>query len=148
MADPLAVIGLVAGVVTFVDFGFKVVSSSRGVRNSLSGTTAEVGELDLIIEDIRASHDRIKSGTKGDQKLSDDENRILLMVKESESLYEQLRHTISKLEVRGDVRSKALETVRVAFQSMWKQSDLDVLANRLNRLDQRIRGNLVFALQL
>jgi hypothetical protein len=100
MADPIAIIGLVAGVVTFVDFGFKVVSGSRGVRNSLSGTTAEVGEPDLIIEDIRASHDRIKSGTKGDQKLSDDENRILLMVKESESLYVQLRHTISKLEVR------------------------------------------------
>lgn len=148
MADPISIIGLVASVITFVDFGVKVISTSKDVRSSHLGMPGDVHQLDLIINDIQKSHDEIRKGMKATQKLSEDESRILLMVQEAEGLYTQLRSVIAKLEVRDDARSKTLESLRVAFRLSWNQNDLKGLAERLEKLDQRIRINLAFALQL
>lgn len=148
MADPITIIGLVAGLVTFADFGFKVLSASGSVRSSVRGKTPEVNEIDLIINDIRASNSSIKKQKTDDQKLSDDETRIMAMVESSEELYAQLRIAIEKLQARAGVRSRTLESGRVAIRSLLVKTDLRDLAKRLTNLDQRIRGNLRFLLQM
>ncbi len=49
----MSIIGLISGIVTFVDFGFKTVSGTKHVRDSLQGTTAEVSELDPIVAEVQ-----------------------------------------------------------------------------------------------
>ena len=50
MADPVSVVGLISSVITFVDFGLKVVSESKKIRDSASkGTSDEISELDNYI---------------------------------------------------------------------------------------------------
>jgi len=147
MADPVTIISLVASILTFVDFGLKVVSGTRSIRDSAHGTTAEVHELDLIVEDVRSSNDLVKKQQSSGQKLSKDEQRILSMVAECENLVGELRKAISKLKVRTDARSKTLESARVFTQSFLKQSDIQALRTRLDKLDERIRRNIENAMQ-
>ncbi|KAH8759553.1 hypothetical protein F5882DRAFT_479407 [Hyaloscypha sp. PMI_1271] len=73
MADPITIIGLVSSIITLVDFGLKVVSGTKNVRDSLHGTTAEVRELDLIVEEVRLSNDLVKKQQSSGQKLSNDD---------------------------------------------------------------------------
>jgi len=147
MADPVTIIGLVASILTFIDFGLKVVSGTRNVHDSAHGTTAEVRELDLIVADVRSSNDMVKKQQLSGRKLSEDEQQILAMVAECEKLVGELSKVISKLKVRADARSKTLESARVFTRSFLKQGDIQALRTRLDKLDERIRRNIESAMQ-
>ncbi|KAI0455070.1 hypothetical protein F5B21DRAFT_212695 [Xylaria acuta] len=147
MADPATIIGLISGIVTFVDFGLKVVSGTKNVRDSLHGTTAEICELDMIIDDVRRSNALVKKQQLYHEELSADERCILMMVAECEKLVVELRNTISTLKRRDGARSRTLESARVIVQSLLKQDEIQALRSRLDNLDERIRRNIENVLQ-
>jgi hypothetical protein len=124
MAEALAIIGLVSNILGFIDFGIKFVSGTRNVRDSLHGTTAEVRELELIVEDVEKYHEQVKKQRSSGQKLSVHENRILGMVSQCRDIAEELHKAIDRLHMR-EGRSKTLESSRVFFQGFWKQRDID-----------------------
>ena len=124
MADPITIIGLVSSIITLVDFGLKVVSGTKNVRDSLHGTTAEVRELDLIVEEVRLSNDLVKKQQSSGQKLSNGELHILAMVAECDQLVGELRKTINTLKIRATARSKTLESARVFTQTFLKLGDI------------------------
>jgi uncharacterized small protein (DUF1192 family) len=147
MADPITIIGLVSSIITLVDFGLKVVSGTKNVRDSLHGTTAEVRELDLIVEEVRLSNDLVKKQQSSGQKLSNGELHILAMVAECDQLVGVLRKTINTLKIRATARSKTLESARVFTQTFLKLGDIQALRSRLDDLDERIRKNIENAMQ-
>jgi len=124
MADPITIIGLVSSIITLVDFGLKAVSGTKNVRDSLHGTTAEVRELDLIVEEVRLSNDLVKKQQSSGQKLSNGELHILAMVAECDQLVGELRKTINTLKIRATARSKTLESARVFTQTFLKLGDI------------------------
>ena len=50
--DPLTAIGLIGNIVQFVDFGLKIVSKAREVRNSTTGALAENVDTERIATDL------------------------------------------------------------------------------------------------
>jgi hypothetical protein len=146
MAEALAMIGLVSNIISFIDFGLKVASGTRNVRSSLHGATADIRELDLIAADVQRYNDQVKQQKASGQQISEHEQHILDMVGECNTLVLELRKAIKTLKVR-DGRSKTLESGRVAFQTLWKQKDIDGLRTRLDSLDQRIRSHIEHILQ-
>ncbi|KAI1750161.1 hypothetical protein F4782DRAFT_255602 [Xylaria castorea] len=147
MADPATIIGLVSGIISFVDFGLKVASGTKKVRDSLHGTTAEIRELDVIIDDVRRSNALIKKQQLSREELSHDERSLLMMVVECEKLVGELRTAISTLKRRDGARSRTLESARVVVQGLWKQDEIQALRSRLDNLDERIRRNIENILQ-
>ena len=91
MIDPITIIGLISGIIAFVDHGFKVVSGTKNVRDSVHGTTAEVRELDLILEEVRSSNNLARQQHSSGEKLSSGESNILAMVEQCEKLASALR---------------------------------------------------------
>lgn len=146
MAETLAIIGLASNIISFIDFGLKLFSGIGIVRDSLHGTTPEIRELDLIVEDVQ----RLNAGVIGQkstgQTLSKDELRISATANECENVATEIRKVIKDLRVRQDARSKTLESGRVVIQGLWKRGDIERLRGRLESLDQRIRLNIKYAL--
>ncbi|KAJ0416987.1 hypothetical protein BJY00DRAFT_217081 [Aspergillus carlsbadensis] len=147
MADPITIIGLASSIITFVEFGLKVVSGAKSIRDSQHGSTAEIHQLDLIVADVRASNTQVKEQQLARRHLSEHELRILAMVAECEKLQEELLKIIETLKVRSDARSQTLESARVFARSFFKSSDLQALRGRLDSLDARIRASVGNALQ-
>ncbi|KAI1283986.1 hypothetical protein F5Y07DRAFT_96079 [Xylaria sp. FL0933] len=146
MADPVTtIIGLVSGIITFIDFGHKFVSEVRNIHNSVHGTTANIHELDLVISDVRHSNELAMKLPRN--QLSHDELRIIAMVVECEKLVRELQKATSLLRRRDDARQKKLESARVAVRSFLKQDEIQALRSRLDALDLRIRGHLSSILQ-
>lgn len=141
MAEALAIIGLVSNILSFIDFGIKFASGTRDVRDSLHGTTAEVRELEIIVEDVERYHAQVDKLRSNGQELSAHEKSIMGMVKYCRNIAEDLHKIIERLHVR-EGRSKTLESSRVLFQGLWKQRDIDTLRERLEALDKRIRVNV------
>ncbi|KAI1347005.1 hypothetical protein F5Y01DRAFT_296381 [Xylaria sp. FL0043] len=146
MADPVTtIIGLVSGIITFIDFGQKIVSEVRNIQNSVHGTTANIYELDLVIGDVRRSNKLAMELPRN--QFSHDELRIMAMVVECEKLVDELQKMTSLLRRRDDARLKKLESARVAVRSFLKQDEIQALRSRLDVLDLRIRGHLSSILQ-
>ncbi|KAI0555886.1 hypothetical protein F4679DRAFT_578007 [Xylaria curta] len=147
MADPATIIGLVSGIISFVDFGLKIASGIKNVRESLHGTTAEIRELDMIVDDVRRSNTLVKKQQLSHKELSHEERSFLMMVEECEKLVGEIRKAINTLKIRDGARSKTLENARVVVQSLLKQDEIQALQSRLNNLDERIRRNIEKILQ-
>ena len=147
MAETLAIIGLASNIISFIDFGLKLFSGIGTVRDSLHGTTPEIRELDQILEDVRRLNARVIEQKSIAQNLSKEELRILNMVNECENVATEIDKVIKNLRVRHGARSKTLESGRVVIQGLWKRGDIERLQDRLDRLDQRIRQNIVYALE-
>jgi hypothetical protein len=147
MADPITLLGLASSIITFVEFGYKVTAAAKQVRDSAQGMTKEIEELGLIVQDINASNDRVKKANPVGRQQTDDEARILAMVKECQILTDSLGKIMGKLNKRAGAHSKTLESGRVAFQSLWKHTELQELRARLEALASRIRINVELAMQ-
>ena len=143
MADPISMIGLVSGIITFVDFGLKMVSRAKQIRNSGKGTIQELGEPNRIVEDVQGLNGKVKDQISRGQKPCNDEDRILEMVVDCEVSYDQLRILMSKLAVRS---SSVFETSRVTIQAILKKNDIHDLQIRLDALDKHIRANIQYLL--
>ena len=146
MAEALAIIGLVSNILSFIDFGIKLASETRNVRDSLHGTTAEVRELEIIVEDVERYHEKVQKLQSLGQELSAHEKSIMGMVKHCRNIAEDLHKIIKRLHVRQG-RSKTLESSRVLFQGLWKQRDIEALRARLDALDKRIRVNVEYIIR-
>ncbi|KAF2849617.1 hypothetical protein T440DRAFT_499542 [Plenodomus tracheiphilus IPT5] len=146
MAEALAMLGLASNIISFIDFGLKVSSGAKTIRDSLHGTTNETRELELILEDVKSYGKKISDQKDSGVKLSSSELLILAMVKECKRLAADLEHAIKALRIR-EGRSNILEVGRVAFQTVWKQKDIDALRTRLENLDRRLRSSVENILQ-
>ena len=146
MADPATIIGLTSSIITFVDFGVKVVRLARSVRDK-RGAPPELQELDLIAEEIRVLSDSVLRKRSTASALSDDEKRIIQIATECRNLAVELRELVATLTVRDDAWSKTMELGRVLIQTLRKKGDIEVIWQRLNRLDLRLRESVCWSLQ-
>lgn len=144
MADPGAVIGLISGIITFVDFGFKVVGSMKQLKDAGKGTPQELAELNSVAADIRHFNKVVKSQIPKGRNPSKAEARILNMVNECEVLCGELGVLMKDLSARN---SSMLEFGRVAVKSAWRKSDIDGLRNRMVALGAQITANVQLTLQ-
>jgi hypothetical protein len=146
MADPATIIGLTSSIITFVDFGVKVVRLAKSVRNA-HGTAPELQELGLIAEEIRALSDGVLRKRPPGGPLSADEWRMVRMATECINLATELRVLLATLTVRHEAWSKTVEMGRVLIQTFKKKSDIEGIWQRLNRLDLRLRESVRLSLQ-
>ncbi|KAI1522859.1 hypothetical protein PtrSN002B_011451 [Pyrenophora tritici-repentis] len=90
--------GLVSNIISFIDFGLKIASGARNVRDSLHGTSADLHELELIVADVRTYNNQVKDQRHADHQLSNHERDILAMVKECDELTVELQKVIAKFK--------------------------------------------------
>ncbi len=147
MADPGSIIGLTSSIITFVDFGVKVVRLARSIREA-NGSAPEVQELDLIAEEIRVLSDGVlRRRSTPARGRSVDEDRMLAMAAECRNLAVELRALLATLTVRGEAWSKTMELGRVMIQTFRKKGDIEGIWKRLNKLDQALRDSVRRSLQ-
>ncbi|KAH9862815.1 hypothetical protein J1614_010908 [Plenodomus biglobosus] len=144
MADPITIIGLVSGIIIFVEFSFKIVNGEKQMRDSGKGMTQELTELDSIVENIQTFNKLVKGQIPRGQKLSDDEQRISHMVNDCDILCAQLSVLMRKFTTRN---SSFLGSVLVTSKSAFKRGEIQDLKRRLESLSQQIGITLQYDLQ-
>lgn len=147
MADPFAIIGLTASIVSFIDFSLKIVSTGKEIYDSGRDTTQQNHELRFIVEDIRRKNQEFrKTQTNATRKLHNDELQVIKLAAESDKVAEKLQKLLGKLKTRPG-HWKITEAGRIAIVSRKRKNEVDDLRDRLLRLDDRVRYNLGYALQ-
>lgn len=143
MADPFAIIGLAASILTFVDFGAKVISLTKSIHDSPANMAPDTQELSYMLEDIRSLSNAIQKSTSLRTRLSEDETKILRVASQCDKLAEELGNLLETLKIRDDTAlPRAIEITRVALRTARKKKHVDSLQERLKDLERSLRGYL------
>ena len=141
------VIGLVSGILTLIDFGCKVISGTRSVRETLHGTAPNVHELDLLMVHIKNSHQAyLQHLSAGKKKLGPDDSTHEIM-QASERLQTELSEVISKLKIPEKAHSRTLESWRVGIRLVFKEKYLGNLRQRLLELNHLVSNKIAQEMQ-
>ncbi|EJT69004.1 hypothetical protein GGTG_13401 [Gaeumannomyces tritici R3-111a-1] len=142
--EPVTIVGLVSGIITFIDFGIKVAQAATLARQAAHVVIPELSELEHILDDIQRHNNQVSN----DPSVSEQWKNLRPLVSESEKLHEELRAILLKLKMPEGTRFKSLEAARIMLTAQLKKGDIDKLRGRLESLDSRIRRNVSTMLQV
>ncbi len=132
--DPLSAIGLAGNVITFVEFGCSLLSKSREIYVSASGSTSENDQLEIIAMDLRQHTAKLRP--PDDRRQIDDEAFVKLL-DSCHQAAEEFLDVIQQLKVKGTHRR--WHSFRKAVASVWAKDKLSAMQSRLDSL----RGGVV-----
>ncbi len=138
--ESLAILGLVSNVCQFVEQGWKIILLSKEIYESSDGSTRAVANLRLLLEDLRTTTDEVKLLPAS--SLSPDEKALQFYLEECQNIASQLTVLIGKLTAQAGTKSRTLESMRVAFQSVAKKGEIEKMKSQLLDLDRRVRIRL------
>ncbi|RAH54201.1 hypothetical protein BO85DRAFT_428055 [Aspergillus piperis CBS 112811] len=131
--DPLTAVGLASNIISFVDFTTQVISRCEELYRSASGATTENLELEELATNIRRLAEETRC-TKKDKILESLSSQCI-------SVSDELIALLNSVKVKSDRRGWA--SIHQALKSVWKQSDIDDLQQRLNRIQAQLYDHLI-----
>jgi predicted kinase len=142
MLDPLSAISLASSIVQFVDFTSKVVSGARELRNSEKGSTAANQELDDLASDIKTYVQKIQyteDSIKGTEASGNSET-LKRLSQQCEKIASDLLEVLGRLKLKDNRRG--WNSVHKALLTAWKQSEIDELQKRLDRIQHELHNQV------
>lgn len=138
MAEPLAIIGLVSSIITFIEFSSKLVSTAKRLRDNPDEPVTEIERLEQTKQRVRHLKDAFEKENEG--ILPHDINDILWTAGQCESVAAELIAILQRLKGKDGSSFKAVDSITVAFYSLRKKKPIENLQDRLERLETRLRG--------
>lgn len=137
--DPFSAIGLASNIISFLDIGYKLLSKSKDIYKSTTGTTALNNEL---LSETR----QLQGVTEGLQMprlvgLSDQELALKQLAAECSTVSSDLARLINDLKARNPNSKR--ESLRAAFRDWKKKDKKDDLKLRLDRCRDQLNLQIV-----
>jgi hypothetical protein len=146
--DPLTAISFAGTVVQFVDFGTKIVKSSREIYKSISGSLPANEELDLVLTDLSLMVEKLRHpppsiGTSA--KDAEDQKALVTLCDACLVIARDLQKGLNDLKVSG--KHRKLESLKQGLRSAWTEGKRRELVERLELLKDEMTTNILVDLR-
>lgn len=138
--DPLSAIGLVSSVITFIDFGYEVISAAREVRSSATGTTAANNHREFLNKRMEAVAMDLAAANSNQGSMSADTRRLTELADKCLELSNDLKRLLEKLRANNP-KSKR-QVLSAIVQNVRKKDQKRDLEARLDQCRQQLHLQL------
>lgn len=138
--DPLSAIGLVSSVITFIDFGYEVISAAREVRASATGTTTANKHIDFLNTRMEAVATDLVAASSGRRDMSADAQQLTELADKCLQLTNELKKLLDKLRASNPKSKRQVLTTIV--QTVRKKDQKKELEARLDQCRQQLHLQL------
>ncbi|KAH7183607.1 uncharacterized protein B0J16DRAFT_307950 [Fusarium flagelliforme] len=145
MAEPLAIIGLVSSIITFIEFSSKLISTAKRLRDNPDEPVTELERLEQTKQHVK--HLKNAFEKESDGFMPQDIQEILWTAGQCESVAADLIAILQRLKGKDGSSFKTLDAISVAMLAFWKKKPIDNLQNRLEKLETKLRGAVNQVLQ-
>lgn len=129
--DPLSAIGLISSVITFIDFGYEIVSASEEVRTSTTGTTKANAEVEFLNVRLKSMVVDLAATKRHKEYMSVDQMRIVEVADKCLELSDDLQKLLDKLKAKNpSSKRQVLSALARNVRNKNQKRDLEA------RLDQ------------
>lgn len=138
--DPLSAIGLVSSVITFIDFGYEVISAAREVRASATGTTTANKHIEFLNTRMEAVATDLVAAKSSRGDMSADARQLTELADTCLQLTNELNKLLGKLRANNP-RSKR-QVLSTIVQNVRKKDEKKELEARLDQCRQQLHLQL------
>ncbi|KAF7505514.1 hypothetical protein GJ744_000676 [Endocarpon pusillum] len=144
--EPLVALGLASNLVQFVDFASKLVTRARETYKSVDGALVDNSELQAVTEHLQRLTGRLHVSSKGPvNHFSSTEKQLHDLCSGSRDAIAELLAALGRLKTKGN--HNRWNSFRQALESVWKESEIQSLAIRLERFRRQIDTTLLVLLR-
>ena len=137
--DPFTAIGLAGNIITFVDFGFEVVSTAREIYGSNSGATSENKDLAFLTDKVNNLALNLQP-KKSISQMTGDERNLNDLAVECTRLSHDLLNLLKDLKARKTGSTK--ESLRAVWRNNWNRKKKTELEKKLEKCRQLLHLQL------
>jgi hypothetical protein len=139
--NPYPALGLAADVIKFLDFGSKLLSDARDIRNSAKGMSAEHADLDAITANLSELCSNLAGTEPPSYRSSADEKAIHTLARSAKDIGDELRSSLQRVQ-RPNARNSHLSSVRQSLQWILNR-DVGRLRARLDEIRSQLSMHLI-----
>jgi hypothetical protein len=150
--DTLSALSLAGTVVQFVDFGYKLVSTSRDFYKSSHGALEAHVQLELITSDLRAFLVKLQQNSKSKFAVPRAGNRtpwdgdFQRICSQAEKVAQELVARLEGLKVKK-AGHRQWESLQMAVKTAWTRRELEGLKTELLELRDVLETRLMLSLR-
>jgi len=146
MLDPLTALSLAGTIVQFVDFGSKIISKSRDLARSSTGTSEEASNHEIIINDLlklsRSLREQLQTANSSGS--ADDDNQTLQAVCTGcIQLSERLLARLNSVKIQANAGKRKI--FRLAVRAVWSQKEIHKLHLELGDFRNQIELHVLIS---
>ncbi|KAL1882804.1 hypothetical protein Daus18300_000442 [Diaporthe australafricana] len=138
--DPLSAIGLVSSVITFIDFGYEVISAAKEVHASATGTTKANEHTGFLNTRMKTVANDLANARTNPGAMSADKRRLIELADKCLGLSNDLETLLDKLKAK-DPKSKR-QVLSSIVQNLRKQDKKRELEARLDQCREQLHLQL------
>jgi hypothetical protein len=151
--DPITAFSIAGTVVQFVDFSCKILTTTKELYKSSSGTVSLFQNFELVATDLCQLSQRLSnfkhkmtSGGEGCSSQSvEADNTLYRLCAESSAISSELLTRFNKLRVQGN--STKFKSFSKAVKSVFSESDIQETMRRLSEVRAAIQMHLLVDLR-
>ncbi|KAI0882564.1 uncharacterized protein GGS22DRAFT_169759 [Annulohypoxylon maeteangense] len=137
--DPFTAIGLAGNIISFLDFGYKLISATKDIHASASGSSVYNDDLSLTVQQLQQLVANLKL-TKPPGSFSEQELSLLRVSSDCEHVSVELASLLDKLKAQN---SKSMRGAFRAAMRNWRNKDEKAeLVSKLDRCRQQLNLEL------
>ncbi|EAQ87685.1 hypothetical protein CHGG_04304 [Chaetomium globosum CBS 148.51] len=155
--EPVSAVGVAAAALQFLDFGSRLLSTSRQIYRSPSGRTARQVTLSTITNDLAHILAHVEQATASITPTSLAYHQLVSLSTECKDLIAPLNDALAALGKDGDsvfmydegkrVKEKSvLKTLRSALEAIWNQAEIEETIAKLRDMERRVTTAVIFAI--
>lgn len=127
--DALGAIGLASSIITFIDFGYELISVARDIHGSVTGHSKENTRIEYLNTRMEALAADLSAKTST-STMTEDEKRLSELSGECLRLSRDLKKLLDKLKVAD--RHSARKLISSVLRDRWKKDEKKGLEERLD----------------
>jgi hypothetical protein len=140
--DPLSAIGLAGTVAQFIDFSMEIISESRKIYRSGTGTSSENVELETIAESLHQFSMQLQTSKDGQIPVPNMNAAFAKVLQSCQGVADELLQALRRLKVK-DGPHKRWNSFQQALMSIWRKERLSEMQRRLGFLREQVTLHLV-----
>lgn len=138
--DPACAIGLVSSVITFIDFGYEIITAAKEVRASATGTTTANNHAEFLNTRMEAVANDLAASKSNPGGASSDARRLAELADKCLALSNDLKSLLDKL--RADNPKSKRQVFSAMVQNVRKKDQKKELEARLDQCRQQLHLQL------
>ena len=141
MLDPFSALSLASNIVQFVDFSSKLISNSREIYSSRTGSTAKHKELESLYLDLHQLSQKVNASSQsanGNTGRSPEEAALEKVAGLCMETADELLSTIRRLKSPTTGSYQKWRSFHQALKSIWNQERIDALRRKLDSISGQL----------
>ncbi|KAG4428595.1 hypothetical protein IFR05_015919 [Cadophora sp. M221] len=147
MLDPLTAFSLAGTVMEFIDFGCKIISTTRELSQSRNGASEEVNNHEVITRDLLSLSEKLEASVEecfvdGVSYTGSDE-ALKKLCEGCDSLSKKMLKRLDKLKIQDGAGKRA--TLKQAIKTLWSHNELSEIAAQLASYQRQMEIHVLIA---